>query len=228
MTTGSHPQSADGEVAAALKPLLRGWFHAVAAVAAVLFTVALGWRGRGDSGRLIAYLVFGLSTVLLYTVSALYHIGNWTPAVRRRLNMFDHANIFLQIAGTYTPLCVVVLSGRWGAILLAAVWIQAFTGMALTGATVRTPQWVMPAVCIAMGWMVILAFPALIHRLPAGAIATLVLGGVLYTAGAAVYALRRPDPFPRVFGFHEIFHLFVIAAGASFAAVTWFWVVPLP
>ncbi|MCA1598679.1 MAG: hemolysin III family protein, partial [Chloroflexi bacterium] len=110
-------------VAVTTKPLLRGWLHAGAAVAACVFTVALCWRSRADPPRLVSMLIFGLSMIELYGVSALYHIGNWTDAARGRLRALDHANIFVQIAGTYTPLCFNVLSGPTRTTILGAIWV---------------------------------------------------------------------------------------------------------
>lgn len=210
------------------KPSLRGWSHAGAAAVAVFFTIALAWRSHANPARLFTYLVFGLSMIELYLVSAIYHIGTWTGPVHQRLNAFDHANIFVQIAGTYTPICLAVVSGWLGALLLVAVWTQTVIGIRLSVFTRDAPHWVMPAICVAMGWEGVVALPSLLARLPAVAIGLIGVGGALYTIGALVYGFRWPNPFPRIFGFHEIFHLFVIGAGTAFAALVWFWIVPLP
>lgn len=226
-----HPSSTpDGAGATTLlpKPLLRGWFHAMAAIGAVIFTVIICWRARADMPRLISLLIFGLSMIELFGVSALYHIGSWREPLRRTLRSLDHANIFVLIAGTYTPLCFNVLSGWVRPTILSIIWVLAALGIALATLTLRTPRWVTASLYVGMGWVAILAFPAFIAVLPWPAIATLLLGGILYTIGAVVYARRRPDPFPRIFGFHEIFHLFVIAGSIAFAAVTWIWVLPFP
>ena len=213
---------------AAPKPLLRGRFHAAAAVAAVLLTAALCWRSRADPPRLLSMLIFGLSMVELYAVSAVYHIGRWRPAVWRRLRALDHANIFVLIAGTYTPLCFNVLSGWLRIAILALIWALAVAGAALATLTLHTPRWLSTALYVGMGWVALLALPEFARALGWGAVALLLAGGGLYTAGAVVYACRRPDPFPRVLGFHEVFHLFVIAGGAAFAAAIWFWALPFP
>jgi hemolysin III len=210
------------------KPLLRGWFHAGAAVVSALFTVALCWHTWSDTSRMIACAIFGLSMVQLYSVSALYHIGSWRQKVRHRLNALDHADIFMQIAGTYTPICMIVLSGWLRATLLGAVWLLAAVGVPISVLTRKAPAWVMPVICIAMGWAGMVALPSLVHALPVPAIICLITGGLLYTLGGIVFALRRPDPFPNVLGFHEVFHVLVIAAGTAFAVLVWFWVVPLP
>jgi len=218
------------EVSLPVKPLLRGWFHALAAVGAVLLTGALCWQSRADGPRLISMGVFGLSMVELYTVSALYHIGNWLPRRRAMLRAVDHANIFILIAGTYTPLCFNVLHGWVRITLLVVIWSLAALGVGLTifPLTLRLPRWINAGLYIVMGWVAVLAFPAFLQVLPWTAVATLALGGVLYTIGGIIYALRWPNPLPRILGFHEIFHLFVIAGGVAFAACIWIWALPFP
>jgi hemolysin III len=207
---------------------LRGWFHAAAALGAVALTIALCWRSSDDLPRLFSMLIFGLSMIALYTVSAIYNIGHWGGAVGRWLRSLDHANIFLLIAGTYTPICFNVLHGwvRYG--LLLTIWLLAVGGVALAVFTVRVPRWVRTGLYIGMGWVGLLALPALGEALAWEALALLFLGGLFYTVGAVIYGCRRPNPFPRVFGFHEIFHLFVIAGGMAFTASIWFWALPFP
>ncbi|HLG76218.1 MAG TPA: hemolysin III family protein [Ktedonobacteraceae bacterium] len=217
-------------VAQAIKPLLRGWFHAVAAAAAVVLTGILCWLSRTDLPRLLSMLIFGLSMVEMYTMSAVYHIGNWHPNTKRVLRALDHSNIFVLIAGTYTPLCFNVLSGWLRPTLLITIWLLAALGVGLTAfpLTLRLPRWVNAALYIAMGWVAILALPAFLAVLPWPFVATLILGGVLYTIGGIIYALRRPNPLPRILGFHEIFHLFVIAGSVAFVCAVWIWALPFP
>jgi len=216
------------------KPLLRGWFHAVAAVGAVVVTIALTWLSRDDPPRLYSMLVFGLSMVALYTVSAIYHIGSWTEKPRRVLRSLDHSNISLLIAGTYTPLCFNLLDGTFRTFMLLAVWLSALAGMALSvsiglpGVTWEVPRPLSTALYIAMGWISLLALPAFLAVLPWPVIGLLLLGGVLYTVGAIIYARKKPNPFPTVLGFHEVFHLFVIAGSVVFTIVIWVWVLPFP
>ncbi len=214
--------------AVAPKPLLRGWLHMGAAVAACLFTVAVCWRSRADPPRLISMLIFGLSMIELYGVSALYHIGNWTSAARGRLRALDHANIFVQIAGAYTPLCFNVLSGPTRTTILGAIWALATAGVGSAILAPHAPRWIRVGLYVGMGWIALLALPVFLAVLPWQATATLVLGGLLYTVGALVYASRWPDPYPRVWGFHEIFHAFVVAGGITFATVVWIWALPFP
>jgi hemolysin III len=210
------------------KPLMRGWSHVLAAMASLLLTVALCWRSSTDLPRLISLLIFGLSMLELYSISALYHVGRWREKPRRILRAIDHANIFVLIAGTYTPLCFNILSGWLRIVILVVIWALAALGVGLAIFTLHLPRWITAALYIGMGWVVVLALPAFLAVLPWYAVAILLLGGVLYTIGAIVYARKRPDPFPRVFGFHEVFHLFVIAGSAAFASCIWIWAVTFP
>ncbi len=232
MSMGAEERVAAGidhsEAGAASKPLLRGWLHVAAALAAVVFTIVVCWRSRADTPRLVSLLIFGLSMIELYGVSATYHVGRWTGATRRRLRALDHANIFVQIAGTYTPLCFNVLTGPARVAILCAIWALAAAGVGSATLTPQAPRWLRAALYVAMGWVALLALPAFLAALPWQATAGLAAGGILYTLGALVYALRWPDPFPRVFGFHEIFHALVVAGGITFAAVVWIWVLPFP
>jgi hemolysin III len=184
---------------------------------------------------MISMLVFGLSMVELYTVSAVYHIGSWRDRPRRVLRALDHSNIFVLIAGTYTPLCFNLLDGWARVAMLVTIWVLALAGIGLSvvsigiaGIRFDVPRWVSTALYIAMGWVAIFALPAYLAVLPWGAVGLLLVGGALYTVGAVVYAKKWPNPFPRVLGFHEIFHLFVVAGGAVFAIVIWTWALPFP
>lgn len=210
------------------RPLLRGWFHALAAAGAVCLTIALCWQSRGDLPRLLSMAIYGLSLCELYAVSALYHVGSWNTSWRHRLRTLDHANIFVFIAGTYTPLCLNILHGWLRVTLLVAIWLLALTGVGLMLFIPRVPRIVGTALYIGMGWVAIFALPAFLALLPWQATGTLILGGVLYTIGGIIYARRWPNPFPRVFGYHELFHLFVIAAGLAFTVVIWVYALSFP
>jgi hemolysin III len=210
------------------KPLLRGWFHALAAVVAIVFTVILCLHTQADPPRLVSMLIYGLSMVELYTVSAAYHIGKWSERPRRTLRALDHANIFVLIAGTYTPLCFNLLSGWIRPTILILIWVLAISGVALATLTLHTPRGLTAGLYIAMGWVAVFALPTFLAVVPWPAIAWFLLGGLLYTIGALIYARRWPNPFPRVFGFHEIFHLFVIAGTIAFAVTVWVWAIPFP
>ena len=212
----------------AKKPLMRGWSHALAALASLLLTIALCWQSRTDLLRLISLLIFGLSMLELYTLSALYHIGRWSKRTAHVLRAIDHANIFVMIAGTYTPLCFNLLSGWLRVTILLVIWTLAALGVGLAIFTLRLPRWITATLYIGMGWVVVLALPAFLVAMPWYGVTLLFLGGVLYTVGAFVYARKRPNPFPRMFGFHEVFHLFVIAGSAAFATCIWIWVLHAP
>jgi len=194
----------------------------------VALTAALCWASRSDPPRLVSLLIFGLSMIELYTVSAIYHIGAWRESRKRVLRAVDHANIFVLIAGTYTPLCFNLLTGWVRITLLVTIWALALAGVGLAVFTARIPRWVSTGLYIGMGWVAVLALPALAAAVPWTALATLVGGGLLYTVGAVIYGLKWPNPFPRVFGFHELFHAFVIAGGGAFAVAIWVWALPFP
>jgi hemolysin III len=174
-----------------------------------------------------AFAIYGLAVAGLFGVSALYHRGRWPPGVRARLQRADHAMIFVLIAGTYTPICVHVLDGTLGAALLAVVWTGALIAAALELRPTRAPRVVVVVLSIALGWVALPVLPAVVDKLGWVATALIGLGGVLYTAGGVIYARRRPDPLPDVFGYHELFHALTIAAAASHYAVIAFWVLPL-
>lgn len=205
---------------------MRGWSHAAASAGSVLLTVLLCWASWGDWPKMVAMLVFGLSMAQMYTVSAIYHIGRWRERQLRVLRSLDHSNIFLLIAGTYTPLTAVMLTGWARVALLSSIWVLGLVGVGLSIYGRRLPRAIRSALYVVMGWISVLALPAFLQVLPLSAIGLLVLGGALYTIGAVIYARRRPDPFPRVFGFHEVFHLLVIAGNLAFVAVIVLWVLP--
>jgi hemolysin III len=199
--------------------------HLGAFVIAVGLAVALVLvAGPGNAPALAVY---GLAVAGLFGVSALYHRGRWQPVVRARLQRADHSMIFVLIAGTYTPICVHVLDGTLGAALLAVVWSGALMAAALELRPTPAPRVALVALSIALGWVALPALPAVVDELGWVATALIGLGGVLYTIGAVIYARRRPDPLPAVFGYHEVFHALTIAGAASHYAVIAFWVLPL-
>ena len=206
------------ETSSRSKPLLRGVLHEIAASVAAVAGAVLVARAATPRARFGA-LVYGVSLVALFAVSALYHRPNWSERVRAVWRRLDHSAIFLLIAGTYTPFAF-LLGSRAGWVFLAVVWAGALAGIVLSVAWVRAPKALVAAVCVLLGWASLPLLPALKAALGTSAVALLAAGGVVYSLGAAVYALRRPDPFPRVFGYHEVFHALVIAAaGCHFAVV---------
>lgn len=201
-----------GTAAPRERPRLRGVSHELAALAAVPAALALVLRASGAAATAGA-AVYGTSLVALFSVSAVYHRITWPLSVRRTIGRVDHAAIFLLIAGTYTPLGLLLGPGA-GHTLLALVWAGAALGIVTVVWLTRTPKPVRASIYVALGWLVVPVVPALRAAVGAGLLALLFVGGLFYTVGAGIYALRRPDPAPAVFGFHEIFHLLVIAAAA--------------
>jgi hemolysin III len=208
------------------RPRLRGWSHAIACGVAILSTIALCARGGDEIATLVSLAVYGASTILLYAASATYHLGAWHGARRAVLRSLDHASIYVLIAGTFTPFCVTLLSGSERVMVLALIWAMAVVGVGASILTPSLPRGFSVGLYLGMGWMGLIPAPTLIGLLPMSALALLVGGGLLYSVGAVVYARRWPDPFPRTFGFHEIFHLLVIAGNAAFLTVIWIWVAP--
>jgi hemolysin III len=192
------------------KPLLRGVSHEVAAFAAALGGFALV-RTAPSARAAAGAAVYAATLTTLFAVSAIYHRPTWKPRARSLLRRFDHSAIFLLIAGTYTPFCL-LLGGRAGLLLLAAAWGGAALGVAQAIFWLHAPKPLLAALCVALGWMIVPLVPRLRAEVGAGGVALLLAGGLAYTAGAIVYAMRRPDPAPRVFGYHEVFHALVIAA----------------
>jgi hemolysin III len=219
------PATADPDVP--LKPRLRGVFHQYAffiSLASGTLLVLLATTTRAS----IAAAIYAASVSALFGVSALYHRRTWTIPARRRMRRLDHSMIFLLIAGTYTPVGLLVLHGTLATVVLAVVWGGAVAGILLELAWTTAPRWLGGAVYLALGWVAVVATPQLFARLGMAGGLLIVAGGLVYSAGAAVYALRRPDPAPAVFGYHEVFHLLVIAgACAHFLAIGLYAVAPV-
>jgi hemolysin III len=214
-------------VRAAVKPRLRGVVHEYAFFVALVAGAALLVVAPAGKARVaIAIYVLGLAGLL--GTSALYHRVTWRkPNVRRWLRRLDHSMIFLLIAGTYTPFALLVLSQPLGTVVLVLIWSGAVGGIVLSLLWPDAPRPVSAAIYISLGWVAIIALPQLFDRLGALGIALIAVGGLLYSAGAIIYARGRPDPVPTVFGYHEIFHVLVVAAAALHFAVIAFVVLPL-
>jgi hemolysin III len=206
-------------MSAELRPRLRGVSHLYAFFASVGLGGLLVAAGSGTEERLAA-AIFAAALATMFGVSALYHRGTWRPRARRWMRRLDHAAIYLLIAGTYTPFGLIALSGGWRWTILPIVWGGALAAIILKLAWVDAPKWLSAVIGIALGWIGAIALPQLWAHSGWPGLTLLAGGGVLYTAGAVVYALRRPDPAPAVFGYHELFHALVIAAAAcQYAAV---------
>jgi hemolysin III len=198
----------------AVKPRLRGVLHEGAffvslAVAPLLILSADATRSR------VAAAVFAASVATCFGASALYHRVTWSPPVRRWMRRADHAGVYLLIAGTYTPVSLLVLDGMWGRVILLVVWAGALAAIVVKCFWVDAPKWVAAVIGVALGWVAVVALPQLVDHLQASALTLLIAGGLLYTAGAVVYARRKPDPAPAFFGYHEVFHALTIAAAAA-------------
>jgi hemolysin III len=202
-----------------VKPRLRGVSHQYAFFVALAAGAALVALVRGAEAR-VAVTVYALSLCAMFGASALYHRLDWPHRPRVWLRRLDHSMIFVLVAGTYTPFALLVLAPALGWTLLGVVWGGALAGIVMSFVWVDSPRWLSAAVYLALGWVAIVGLPQLWNRAGPLAVALLTTGGLLYTIGAIVYARRRPDPSPRVFGYHEVFHVLVIAAAAvHFTAV---------
>ena len=178
--------------------------------------------------HLAAFIVYGVSLFLLYLASSLYHLLPVSEPTRRVLRQLDHVAILLLIAGTYTPFCLVPLRGPWGWSLFGAVWGLTLVGMFVTIFAIDGPRWLGVALYLALGWLVVIVVWPLVHRLSPEGLAWLALGGAFYSVGAVIYAVKKPDPVPGVFGFHEIFHIFVMLGSLSHFVAIVRAVLPLP
>jgi hemolysin III len=208
------------------KPLLRGWSHGAAALVAVAGLIALIVITRHDPARLVSVTVYGAGLVLLFAVSATYHIFSWPPRVKEWLRRADHATIFVFIASTYTPLVFNVLNGWWRVGMLAAIWVCAAAGVAGAAPFLRIPRQLLASLYLAMGWLAVIVLVPLTAALGWVAAALMALGGLQYSLGAAAYAFKRPRLWPRVFGYHEVFHLAVITASVTFYVIVVHYAVP--
>lgn len=216
-------REAAGEAFAAVKPRLRGVTHQWAFLASLF--LGAGLISAADTPRAtLAVAIYAASLSALLGTSALYHRVEWRrPDVRRWMRRLDHSMIFFLIAGTYTPFALLTLDGPLADAILVVVWAGAVAGAIVETVWIDHPKWVAALIYVSLGWVAVVAFPELWSQIGAGGTALVAAGGLLYSAGAVVYATQRPDPSPRVFGYHEVFHLFVIlAAAAHFAAVAFF------
>lgn len=206
--------------------------HFIGTLMALFSATPLLLKARSSPNKvhIISLVIFILSLILLYTASTVYHSVRGTKKVVRRLQKFDHMMIYVLIAGTYTPICIIALEGRTGLLLLALVWFLAFIGIVVTGFWVHCPKWFSSIVYIAMGWTCVLAFTQLMNALPRGGFAWLLAGGIIYTIGGIIYALKLPifNKKFKHFGSHEIFHLFVMAGSLCHFILMYNYVAVMP
>jgi hemolysin III len=205
-----------GSVVKRLREPISGLTHLAGAFLALIALGVLLARaaGEGRVDQFVAFGIFGCSLVALYGASALYHLLPVSPPAVARLRKLDHMAIFILIAGTYTPVCVLALKGGWGVGLLGAVWALAFCGVVLKLLWIGAPRWLSVGLYLAMGWVAVVAVSAILKAVPPGGIAWILAGGLVYSAGAVIYGLKWPNLVPGVFGFHELWHLFVLAGSA--------------
>jgi hemolysin III len=223
--TDSAPQVLAKKVTDAIKPQLRGWLHLGAFPVALAGGIVLVALSPSPSAR-ISTAIFAVTASLLFGVSALYHRGTWSPAAQGRLKRLDHANIFLIIAGTYTPVTLLLLPPGQARQLLMIVWIGALLGILFRVFWVGAPRWLYVPIYLALGWVAIAYVQGFARAGGPAVVTLLIVGGGLYTLGGVVYGIKRPNPSPRWFGFHEIFHALTIGAftvhyvGVSIVAYT--------
>jgi len=205
------PLDAAVAAVAAVKPKLRGWIHAgifplVLAAGIVLVSLAPSGKPR------IGAIIFAITAALLFGTSAVYHRGTWSPRLLGLLKRWDHANIFLIIAGTYTPFALLLLPPDQTRSLLLIAWIGAIGGVLFRIFWVGAPRWLYTPIYVALGWVAVFYLKPLYETGGAAVVSLIAVGGLLYTLGAVIYGTKRPNPSPQWFGFHEIFHVFTVAA----------------
>jgi len=194
-----------------VKPRLRGWLHTGALPVTLVAGFVLVALGPTLQARL-ASAIYAITSALLFGISATYHRGTLGPRLAEVLRRFDHANIYLIIAGTYTPFALLALDGAARVAVLSVVWGGALSGVLFRVLWMNAPRWLYTVLYLALGWTAIFVMPQLLEGAGVAAVVLVAVGGIFYSAGAVVYGLRRPDPSPRWFGFHEVFHAFTIAA----------------
>ena len=197
----------------------------LASIGLIMLLARAASEGRAD--QLVAFAIFGFSLIALYSASALYHLLPLSAAGVARMRRVDHISIFVLIASTYTPFCLLALDGRWRVGLLGLVWGLALCGILLKFLWMDAPRWLSVALYLGMGWVALVAAPALFQALPAGGMAWVLAGALVYSAGALIYGLRRPNPIPGVLGFHELWHLFVMAGSACHFWAVLHYIAPL-
>jgi hemolysin III len=203
-----------------LRQPVSGLTHLAGALSAVVVQAVLLINSGGDLREKLALVVYSVSLFLLFSASSVYHLVNSTPRVTLVLRKLDHSAIYLLIAGSYTPFCLIAFDGFWRWGLLAIIWSLAAIGIGVKVFWIQAPRWLTAGVYVAMGWLIVFAYQQLLNHLTPVTIIWLIAGGVIYTLGAVVYATKRLDFKPGVFGFHEVWHIFVLlGAAAHFVAV---------
>ncbi len=208
------------------KPALRGVFHEVAFFVSLVSGTALIWAAPTPGSKAIVS-VYAVSISLLFGISALFHRHTWGPVGRRRMRRADHSTIFIAIAGSYTAVAGIALSGWPRTAVLCIVWGGALVGITLRQVWLDAPKWVIALPYVVVGWAAVVVLPQLLHALGGAGFLLLLAGGLAYSAGAVVYALKRPNPVAGVFGYHEVFHACTIVGAVLHFVVIAFFVLPL-
>lgn len=206
--------------------------HGIAMILALFSSIPLLIKAANEPDRLhlFALAIFILTMVLLYTASTVYHSIDSTEKVNRRLRKMDHMMISVMIAGSYTPICLIVLHGKTGYVLCAVVWTVALAGILMKAFWITCPKWVSSVLYIGMGWLCVLAFLPIFHSLPPAGFGWLLAGGIIYTIGGIIYGLKLPifNSRHKNFGSHEIFHVFIMLGSACHFILMYFFVAPMP
>ncbi len=200
------------------RPRMRGWSHLVVALPWAVGTVVLVDLASGHAARQAGLALYGAASVWLFGVSGVYHVITWPPRRRAALRRLDHANIFVLVAATYTPVMLTLTSAAWGITIVSVVWLLAVAGMAVSLTALTLPRGALAGLYLSLGWVSVVAMPVIAAAVGIGGLMLLLGAGLLYSAGAVAYALRRPALSPGWFGYHELFHALVIAANAMFFA----------
>ena len=206
---------------------VNGLTHLIAAGVALAGLIVLLIIGWGQPGKVISLTIYGLCLTLLFLASGIYHSVKANPKVMLRLRKFDHSAIYLLIAGTYTPICFNMLEGFWKWGMLGIVWGLALLGIGVKLFFINAPRWVTAGVYIVMGWLCVIGFQEILAALPVGALIWLAAGGIIFTLGAVVYITKTMDLIPGVFGFHEVWHIFVILGALAHFIMIAYYVAPV-
>lgn len=193
-----------------LREPVNGLTHLIAALAAAVGLVLLLVLAQANVSKQISFAIYGISLILTFAASGIYHSVNARPPVMTLLRHIDHSAIYLLIAGTYTPILLHFLNGAWQWGMLLLIWTLALAGIGIKIFTVNAPRWITAGIYLVMGWLGVITFPQISATMPLAALVWLLAGGILFTLGAVVYILKKPDFYPNVLGFHEIWHIFVI------------------
>ena len=194
---------------------VNGLTHLAGAFAASVGLALLLYLARQSGPKLASLTIYGLTLILMFSASAAYHLIKSGPRVALLLRKLDHSAIYLLIAGTYTPICLHFFTGAWRLGTLVVIWSLAFIGIFVKLFVIHAPRWLNAGIYLLMGWLSVAAIQEIITALPSGALAWLLLGGLFFTGGAVIYILKKPDLFPGFFGFHEVWHIFVILGAFS-------------